>query len=72
MAGGMSQCSRNERMAEFQFTNMRNLPSTPKLTRERPVTPHHVNLTQASRPSTTSAYGAFAGNLITFPSDRSV
>jgi small GTP-binding protein len=59
MSGGMSQCSRSiVRIPEFPITNLRIVPS--KL-RQSPISPQHVTLTQASRPSTTSATGAFAG-----------
>lgn len=58
MSGGMSQCSRNIRIPEFPLTGLRVVPSN---TRQRPISPQHVTLTQASRPSTTSATGAFAG-----------
>lgn len=58
MSGGMSQCSRNIRIAEFPITGLQNVPSK---IRQRPISPQHVTLSQASRPSTTSATGAFAG-----------
>jgi hypothetical protein len=59
MSGGMSQCSRSiVRIPEFPITNLRIVPSN---LRQSPISPQHVTLTQASRPSTTSATGAFAG-----------
>ena len=59
MSGVMSQCSRNiVKIPEFPITNLRIVPSS---LRQSPISPQHVTLTQASRPSTTSATGAFAG-----------
>lgn len=65
MSAGMSQCSSRNMSLEFPITSLRILPSNPKPVKQQDISPQHVTLTQASRPSTTSAYGAFAGNLIT-------
>lgn len=65
MSGG-THCSRS-RIFEFTTPGLRILPSTSKLvSRQRAISPQHVTLTQASRPSTTSATGNFAGTSIEF------
>lgn len=61
MSGGTSQCSRNINIAEFPMTSLR-ISSLD--TKREDFTAQHVTLSQASRPSTSSAIGAFAGNLI--------
>ncbi|CRK96203.1 CLUMA_CG009631, isoform A [Clunio marinus] len=58
MSGVTSHCTRNLKLSEFPVTSIRVFPS---FQRQRNLSPQHVTLTQASRPSTTSASGAFAG-----------
>lgn len=68
MSGKMSQCSRSiVRIPECPITNLRIVPSN---LRQNPISPQHVTLTQASRPSTTSATGAFAGGGITVVKEK--
>jgi RASD family, member 2 len=50
-----STCSGTRRIPDFPIMSMRVLPS-----KSRNLSPSHVTLSQASRPSTTSASGAFA------------
>jgi Ras family len=51
-----SACSSSRRITEFPLTPVRILP-----VKSRNLSPSHVTLSQASRPSTTSATGGFAG-----------
>lgn len=62
MSGGMSQCSRNIRIPEFPMTSLKALPKSSMESRLGDISPPRVTLTQASRPSTTSAHGDFTGN----------
>lgn len=61
----MSQCSRNFRMPEFK--TLRILPAA---SRQREIPQQHVTLTQASRPSTTSASAEFAGGINTVTKEK--
>ena len=58
----MSQCSRNIRIPEFPMTSLRALARNSIDTEDGDITPPRVTLTQASRPSTSSAHGDFTGN----------
>lgn len=63
MSGGMSQCSRNIGIPQFPMTSLKALSRNSLGTiKQSEISPPHVTLTQASRPSTTSAHGDFTGN----------
>lgn len=59
MSGGLS--CRNIRITEFPETSFQVIQSSSKQFKQSGIVSQHVTLTQASRTSTTSACGAFAG-----------